>query len=549
MPSNLSPVVDASSLRSVSAPLRLPARLAILGGLIVTELLLISVWLDTQLLFGRGPLAALVGNWGAWILRLGVAVVLGSLIFAESRGKSDFERISADCSTHPIRWHLLFAHAAGMGLFVWLSSSLFHHQFSSSQENMLVVFWGLAGLSAFALAAAALIPPSVWIEIFRSTGDAWIYGLAAALVACTLGTLTQKLWAPLSHWTLSLVAVMTRPFVSGLFVNPSTMTIGTPAFNVEIAPECSGYEGMGLMVAFSGAWLWFFRRQWRFPQALLLIPGGVAIIWIANAVRISALLLIGNAGAAQIALGGFHSQAGWMAFNAVAIGICLVAQRIPALVHQDSIPVPSEGTNETAPYLMPFLAILAAAMISRSMSADFEWFYPLRIAAAAGALWYFRHSYRDLNWRFGWIGICAGALVFAVWMALEPSGHAAAPSALLQASSAARIGWVILRVFGAVVVVPIAEELAFRGFLLRRLASSDFESVGWQTFAWMPFLISSAAFGILHGERWLAGTIAGAIFALAQLRRGRIGDAIVAHAVANALVAASVLLAGNWQLW
>ncbi len=99
------------------------------------------------------------------------------------------------------------------------------------------------------------------------------------------------------------------------------------------------------------------------------------------------------------------------------------------------------------------------------------------------------------------------------------------------------------------VLVPIAEELAFRGYLLRRLVSTDFETVGWRTFAGAPFVISSVAFGILHRERWLAGTIAGAIFALAQLRRGRIGDAIVAHAIANALLAAWVLVAGNWNLW
>ena len=102
---------------------------------------------------------------------------------------------------------------------------------------------------------------------------------------------------------------------------------------------------------------------------------------------------------------------------------------------------------------------------------------------------------------------------------------------------------------GAVLTVPIAEELAFRGFLLRRLASPDFESVSWRVFSWTPFLISSAAFGLLHGDRWLAGTIAGAIFALAQQRRGRIGEAIAAHAVANALVAAWVLQTGSWQLW
>jgi CAAX prenyl protease-like protein len=100
-----------------------------------------------------------------------------------------------------------------------------------------------------------------------------------------------------------------------------------------------------------------------------------------------------------------------------------------------------------------------------------------------------------------------------------------------------------------VVTVPIAEELAFRGFLLRRLASADFESVAWNRLQWLPFVISSIAFGLLHGERWLAGTIAGMIYALVLVRRGRIGEAVIAHAVTNALLAAWVLSTGQWQLW
>jgi exosortase E/protease (VPEID-CTERM system) len=529
--------------------LRLPARLAILAGLIVVELLAISIWLDAELLRGRGALATVVHDWGAWSVRLGVAIVLGSLIFAESRAKNNFQRISAECAVHGIGWPLVAAHAAAMALFIGLSSMLFQH---NSSGNVLVLAWGVTGVASFALAAGAVIPARVWTDIFRSTGDAWIYGLAGALVACILGMLAQKLWLPLSHWTLSTVAMMLRPFFSVLLVDPSTMMIGTPKFQVEIAPECSGYEGMGLILAFSSAWLWFFRRQWRFPQALLLIPAGVALIWIANSVRIAGLIMIGNAGAERIAAGGFHSQAGWIAFNAVAIGICVLARRIPALSLVALAPSRDRqevDTNPTVPYLMPFLAILAAAMISRALSADFEWFYPLRVVAASGALFYFRRSYRDLDWRFGWIGAAAGVLVFAIWMAFEKTFHSAAPAPLAHASSAARIAWVTMRIVGAVVMVPIAEELAFRGFLLRRLQSADFEAVSWRLFAWGPFLISSVAFGILHGERWLAGAIAGGIFALAQLRRGRIGDAILAHSVANALVAAWVLFAGDWNLW
>ena len=109
--------------------------------------------------------------------------------------------------------------------------------------------------------------------------------------------------------------------------------------------------------------------------------------------------------------------------------------------------------------------------------------------------------------------------------------------------------WIVLSVVGAVVTVPLAEEIAFRGFLMRRFQDSDFESVSSRQFSWAPFLLSSVAFGLLHGERWLAGIVAGMIYGLVMIRRGRIGEAVVAHAVTNALVAAWVLTTGNWQLW
>ena len=52
----------------------------------------------------------------------------------------------------------------------------------------------------------------------------------------------------------------------------------------------------------------------------------------------------------------------------------------------------------------------------------------------------------------------------------------------------------------------------------------------------------------MHG-RWLAGTLAGMAYALAYNSRGELADAMVAHAVTNALIAATVLLTGAWGLW
>jgi membrane protease YdiL (CAAX protease family) len=53
----------------------------------------------------------------------------------------------------------------------------------------------------------------------------------------------------------------------------------------------------------------------------------------------------------------------------------------------------------------------------------------------------------------------------------------------------------------------------------------------------------------MHGDRWIAGTLAGFLYAGAQRWRGRIGDAVAAHSVTNALIAVWVLWGGHWSFW
>ena len=73
---------------------------------------------------------------------------------------------------------------------------------------------------------------------------------------------------------------------------------------VEIEPACSGIEGAALIFGFSLLWLWLLRREFRFPRALILPPVSVAVLFFLNGVRIAALIMIGNAGAPDIAVGG-----------------------------------------------------------------------------------------------------------------------------------------------------------------------------------------------------------------------------------------------------
>jgi CAAX prenyl protease-like protein len=123
------------------------------------------------------------------------------------------------------------------------------------------------------------------------------------------------------------------------------------------------------------------------------------------------------------------------------------------------------------------------------------------------------------------------------------------PAALAGASVAVRTSWIAIRALAASTTVPIAEELAFRGFLLRRLMAEDFEAVPPGHFTWPALLLSSVAFGALHGQRWIAGTLAGLVYGLAMAHRGKFADAVVAHATTNAILAVYVLLSSQWQLW
>ena len=206
------------------------------------------------------------------------------------------------------------------GVVCLLSSFLFTTGSPGVQVDFIAAAWLLAGVLAIGFGGLAVLPPRLWYRLFYSTGKIWTYALAAGCLAYPLTAYGPLLWKPSAGLTLGVVRLLLQPFISNPIVEPTEHIIGSQSFQVAISSSCAGLEGVGLMLVFSILWLWFFRATCRFPQALLLIPAGIVIVWLLNAVRIALLILIGNAGAPHIALGGFHSQAGWIAFNGVAWG-------------------------------------------------------------------------------------------------------------------------------------------------------------------------------------------------------------------------------------
>src|SRR5581483_6236930 len=109
------------------------------------------------------------------------------------------------------------------------------------------------------------------------------------------------------------------------------------------------------------------------------------------------------------------------------------------------------------------------------------------------------------------------------------------------------IAWLVSRSLGSVVLVPIAEELAFRGFLYRWLIARKFEEVSFAHVSLIALVVSSLLFGMLH-ERWLAASLSGAVFALVMWRERHVCAAIVAHAAANAVICAWAIVMGQWTV-
>lgn len=407
----------------------------------------------------------------------------------------------------------------------------------------------------------ALAPIHFWRDILRTTWPSILLSAVFALIALWFSGLAQAGWEPLAGATLHVSHWMLTLYENDVVMNVAAKELGVGTFVVNIAPECSGYEGMGLVLAFLGVYLFVFRRDLAFPNALVLLPIGVVTIWLLNAVRIAVLISIGAHASADVAVGGFHSQAGWIAFLLVTVGLMALSHAVPffrrpvaasGLSVDNAAPgsAPSRSSRDDAmTWLAPFIALMAASIIAGAFVPHDKWLYGLRVVGIGFAIWLFRDFYRaKLRDRVDRVALAAGLGVGAAWIATDPATTSASELGawLSGLPPVAAALWLAIRAAGTIVFVPIAEEFAFRGYL-HRLIMTVRPAAGPVAMTLLACVISSALFGAIH-QRWLAGALAGVVFALVMYRSGRISSAVVAHMAANAAIFAWALGAGQWSL-
>jgi exosortase E/protease (VPEID-CTERM system) len=476
----------------------------------------------------------------------------------------------------PVDQRFIAVHLSVLALFGLVNLYLLYYAVPDSGVALacLVVWYGALGLLPVTLAAALFSFRNLYL-IFKGLGSAWGIAALCGLLTMFARNLLMLAWdAPSSPLGQAMQGATFRGvrgllslFYPNLISDSATAVLGTERFMVHIAGVCSGIEGFALMLGLTVGWLIYTRKELRLERSVLLVPISLLLILLLNVVRIAALVAIGSAGYEAIAVGGFHSEAGWILFSGVALGFLMLVNHVAWFRRAGSgVAVAGQAaglsaasdigreTNQAAVYLLPFMAILAASLLSQAISAGFEWFYGLRILAVLVVVYLYRRAYGAMDWRSDWTGPAAGVVVFGIWIGLAQwmgtgdSGSSLA-NGLARLTQGERVVWIAARAIAAVSIVPFAEELCFRGFVARRVMSADPESVSLRRLSLLAVLVSSLAFGIMHGHMWLAGTLAGVVFCLLARRTGRFGEAVAAHATANLLIAVWVLARGDYSLW
>jgi hypothetical protein len=216
-------------------------------------------------------------------------------------------------------------------------------------------------------------------------------------------------------------------------------------------------------------------------------------------------------------------------------------------------------------YVLP----MAIFMLFTSIGSQWQNFYPLTyvlktviVAAALIVLW---PHYTKVRWDYWWLGILVGVIGIVQWVGMEkflmsqpmlfwtrlsrdiakdsfnPYEHFSSPGMMWS--------FIALRWAGASLVVPFMEELFWRDFLWRNIASpNDFKLMPVGEYDASAFWLVPIFFSMVHVQ-WLTAIVWGLMIALLLVRTRSIGACIIAHGVTNFLLGLYVLKTHEWFFW
>jgi len=217
-------------------------------------------------------------------------------------------------------------------------------------------------------------------------------------------------------------------------------------------------------------------------------------------------------------------------------------------------------------YALPFALYLTLTLTAGRLSGSYPLAYSAAVAVVGLATFTLLRGQQVLRPHLRVVEAVVFGLIGAVlWIALsmprlEEALTAGFPSWLQPQSRvgfdpfselshpAAVCGFTAMRLIGLVILVPIAEEMFWRGFLLRWVISPTWHEAPLGAFSFRSFFIVTALFAAAHPE-WLAAVVYCALLNVLLYWKKDLWSCVVAHAVSNLMLAIYVLATESWWLW
>lgn len=217
------------------------------------------------------------------------------------------------------------------------------------------------------------------------------------------------------------------------------------------------------------------------------------------------------------------------------------------------------------PRIVPFAVFMLFTVIPAEAFPGAEyWLYAAKAVAVGVLLWLIRGWLPEMKWAVSWEALVVGVLIAVIWLGIPElklpweyvlGGKEAGPdkgdpwNPLAHFQDNAALGWAFLlvRIICRSTVVPMVEEVFYRGFVYRFIASPKFTEVPFGRWHAGAFFITAVMFGFAHGGHWLQGIACAMAYQWLVLRKQRLGDAMTAHAVTNLIISVYAVATNRWE--
>lgn len=226
---------------------------------------------------------------------------------------------------------------------------------------------------------------------------------------------------------------------------------------------------------------------------------------------------------------------------------------------------PARISTEVA-YIVPMALFMAFTWAGGNWPGVYVYSYVLKTIVVAVALVVLWKKYTPIRWTHLGLGVIVGIVGIVQWVGMEKLlllAWPAYPRMSLEVFDPTKsidhpvmlYSFIIVRLLGASLLVPVMEELFWRDYVWRTIAApNDFKLMQVGEYDRNAFWVIPLIFASVHIQ-WLTAIVWGLLIAWLLVRTKSLGACIVAHGVTNFLLGAYVLTShyvfhrDEWYFW